>query len=70
MDRTDCYEPYKKANKIYGAIDPDRFRTFEIDRVPLEIIEALRQVEDITCELSDTLDRLGFRVAARPSLPV
>lgn len=51
-----------KANKKYEKIKIDKFKVLEINRIPKHIIDSLKKVEDITCELSDALDRLGYQI--------
>ena len=56
------FDDLQARGKIYGTIAPDRFRTFEVKRIDKAILDDLRKVEDLTCELSDALDRLGYRM--------
>ncbi len=56
------FDELRAAGKIYGAIEPERFKTFEVKRIDRAILADLRKVEDLTCELSDALDRLGYRM--------
>ena len=54
------YETFKNNGKIYGGIGPERIAALTVPRIPREIQERLSAVADITCELSDSLDRLGY----------
>ncbi len=54
------YQKLKANGKIYGAISSDRIRMLSVPRIPSNILEKLRKVEDVTCELSDAMDALGF----------
>ncbi len=56
------YEELKRANKIYGTLPPERFAKFDVPRLSRDIRERLATVPDITCELSDSLDRLGYQI--------
>ena len=64
MDKREqeLFDRLKAAGKIYGTIEPERFKTFEVKRIDKAILADLRKVEDLTCELSDALDRLGYRM--------
>lgn len=56
------YDALQAQGKIYGSIAPERFKTFDVKRIDPKIIADLKQVEDLTCELSDAMDRLGYRI--------
>lgn len=63
------YEQLKSTGKIYGAVPKERIRMLTVPRIRKDILEAFRAVEDITCELSDAMDNLGYcsSVSAVPS---
>ncbi len=54
------YEQLKAEGRIYGAIPKERIRMLQVPRISKEILKALRGVEDITCELNDAMDNLGY----------
>ena len=60
--REQTFEALKAAGKIYGTIAPERFKTFNVKRIDPKIIADMKTVEDLTCELSDAMDRLGYRM--------
>lgn len=54
------YEKLKAEGKIYGGISKDKIRMLTVPRISTDILHKLRQVEDVTCELSDAMDNLGY----------
>lgn len=66
------YEQLKKVGKIYGGIAKDRIRMLTVPRISGDILEKLRRVEDVTCELSDALDGLGYcsSISVIPSVEI
>lgn len=60
--REQTFEALKAAGRIYGTIAPERFKTFDVKRIDPKIIADMKTVEDLTCELSDAMDRLGYRM--------
>lgn len=62
MNDGKIYEELKKAGRIYGQIEPEKIRVLDVPRIPAEIRMRLGAVADLTCELSDSLDRLGYQI--------
>lgn len=52
--------------KLTGRVPADRVRAMFIQRVPANLLERIRQLEDLTGNLSDALDQLGL-VGALPA---
>ncbi len=62
MNTKEIYETLVSEGKIYGALGRERFVKLEVARIPKEIVESFKKVPDITCELSDSMDRLGYSI--------
>lgn len=55
------YEEYKKSGRIWGVIDKERIRKIKFPRIPKEIIDGFKALEDdLTGTVSDILDGLGY----------
>lgn len=54
------YAVFKNNGKIYGGIEPERIAVLSVPRIAEDIRRRLSAVADVTCELSDALDRLGY----------
>ena len=54
------YEELKAQGKIYGFLPKENIRAFDIKRIDKEIINKLKGLNEVTSELSDALDNLGY----------
>ena len=55
------YEEYKAAGRIWGVIDKENIKKIKFPRVPKEIIDGFKALEDdLTGTVSDILDSLGY----------
>lgn len=55
------YEEYKAAGRIWGVIAKERIRKIKFPRIPKEIIDGFKALEDdLTGTVSDILDALGY----------
>lgn len=54
------YMQFQAVGKIYGAIPKERIRLLTVPSISKDILEFLRNIEDVTCELSDAMDYLGY----------
>lgn len=60
MDSDELYERFKAEGKIYGFVSRENIRMLSFPRVPVEIIDRLKPVKDLTCLLADILYYLGY----------
>ena len=55
------YEEYKAAGRIWGVIDKENIKKIKFPRVPKEIVDGFKALEDdLTGTVSDILDALGY----------
>lgn len=54
------YEQLRQQGLIYGEIEKEKIRLLDVPQIREEIIETLKTVPDLTCELCDALDALGY----------
>jgi len=55
------YEEYKRQGRIWGVIDKESIQMIKFPRVPKEIVEGFKALEDdLTGTVSDILDALGY----------
>ena len=55
------YEEYKAAGRIWGVIDKENIKMIKFPRVPKEIVDGFKALEDdLTGTVSDLLDALGY----------
>ena len=55
------YEEYKAAGRIWGVIDKERIKKIKFPRIPKEIIDGFKELDDdLTGTVSDLLDALGY----------
>lgn len=55
------YEEYKAAGRIWGVIDKENIKKIKFPRVPKEIVDGFKTLEDdLTGTVSDILDALGY----------
>ena len=53
------YEEYKAAGRIWGVIDKENIKMIKFPRVPKEIVDGFKALEDdLTGTVSDLLDAL------------
>lgn len=67
------YEEYKAAGRIWGVIDKENIRMIKFPRIPKDIIDGFKALEDdLTGTVSDILDALGYNkvIAASELKPV
>lgn len=65
------YEEYLAEGRIWGVIDRENIKKIKFPRIPKEIIEGFKELEDdLTGTVSDILDALGYnKVIAANVLP-
>ena len=55
------YEEYMAAGRIWGVIDKENIKKIKFPRVPKEIVDGFKALEDdLTGTVSDILDALGY----------
>ena len=54
------YEQLAQEGRIYGEIEKEKIRLLDVPQIRDEIIATLKGIPDLTCELCDALDALGY----------